>query len=369
MAVVWWKVRRELGRLGLQLKSAVYAVTEPWQQWQHDLHRASRLVIHSGAVIPDRRVAVFLVFQPAGVVESVFQTCAHLASQGYAPLVVSNTSLSNRDLERFKSLSWRVLLRPNFGYDFGGYRDGIWLIEREKLLLEYLLILNDSIWFPVASEETLISTMETHSSDVVGALAAEDRRRLQQAGRARPWFLSSFFILVRRTALEHPGFWAFWRTYRCSNSKLNTIRRGERGFSVAMVSGLGLSLGALLTRARLDDYMASMDVCQAGSALRDMVTLDDTLQSEKKACLAETLRDKVWLARVRALMLCITESQNYLSTAPLLCMEALGASYVKKSRDPQNLAALQCVVDKADSGAIRIKPQVLKEMKKLVDQR
>lgn len=366
MALTWWKLRRECSRIRSQLGDALGTVTESWRQRRYDAHREERLLMQHGAVEQRDKVALLLIYQTGGVAESVLVTCRHLMEKGYAPLVVSNTPLSQVDQARLKPVCWRLLQRPNFGYDFGGYRDGIWMLEREHICPQKLLILNDSIWFPTHAGERLLEQLETDSADVCGALAAEDRRSRQQTGRARRCFLSSFMLMVQRTTLERKGFWRFWAVYACSNSKQRTIRQGERGFSMAMGDQEQLNLGAVQRRVQLDALIDRAEPDTLANLLGGLVTLDAALIARRDDCLKAPLRDTAWLNEARGLMREFTDGQNYLSTAPLMCLQQLGVPYVKKSRDPQNLAALKQIVASAEAGQLALHPVILQELKQIV---
>ncbi len=61
-----------------------------------------------------------------------------------------------------------IVERPNFGYDFGGYHDGVWLIGKLGLRLREVLFLNDSVWFPILKNATLLADMRATSQDYVG---------------------------------------------------------------------------------------------------------------------------------------------------------------------------------------------------------
>jgi hypothetical protein len=97
-----------------------------------------------------------------------------MVENGFAPLVISNTPLSDMDRTTFQELSHMVVERPNFGYDFAGYRDGVWLVEKLGLRPLEVLFLNDSVWFPISKSATLLSDMRATSQDYVGTQAFGD---------------------------------------------------------------------------------------------------------------------------------------------------------------------------------------------------
>lgn len=333
---------------------------------EHDQLRPETVRIRVGKVSSQPKVAVLLIFQPGGVPPTVELTCRHLVSKGYAPLVVSNSPLSPADCLVLLPWCWHLMERPNFGYDFGGYRDALWWLEPQRENLQRLLILNDSVWFPAFDGEQLIERLEMSQNDVTGALAAEDRRSRKEAGKARPLFLSSFMLMVSLKVLRSDHFWHFWRNYRCSDSKHRTIRLGERGFSVSMSQQGSFSIGAVHDRAQLDALIAVADEQLTYEWLTGLVTLDHALEKRRQVLLGQAARDEDWLRSARALMFAFTDGQNFLSTAPLLCLQALGLAVVKKSRDAQNVEALHTILARANSGRLTLLPGVRQEIQMLL---
>lgn len=346
-----WKIRRELQRVRQQLKAIPEFFIEPWQRYQHDRQRQRMCQAHQGKVPVREKIALLLIYQPAGVADSILWTCEHLVQRGYAPLVVSNTPLAADDLDRLSPHLWRAVERPNFGYDFGGYRDGIWLLEQWQLRPEVLLVLNDSIWFPLDAHEDLLQRMESSPADFVGALQLDPLR--QQEGvpaRKRPFF-GSFFLMFKRAAMEHSAFRRFWSGYRNTSNKYKTIRRGERGLSHALMDA-GLRCEAMYTRQALDRHWESLDAGALRDALARLVTIDDRLQIRQAALLASQEPTEAWRKAAIDLALAITEKQNVLATAPHASLTVFRTPYLKKARDWNNLEALRHIRAWIDEGRL-----------------
>ena len=133
----------------MQLRAIPEFFSEPIAQRRHDTWRESHFKPETGQVGYQGNVALFLIYQPNGIEASILRTCDHLAGKGYAPLVISNTPLSKTDRTELKNRCWVFAERPNIGYDFGGYRDGLWLLGKMGVVPDNLLVLNDSVWFPI----------------------------------------------------------------------------------------------------------------------------------------------------------------------------------------------------------------------------
>jgi lipopolysaccharide biosynthesis protein len=239
--------------------------------------------------------------------------------------------------------------RKNFGYDFGGYRDGIWLLSQWKIDLEILLIMNDSIWFPLHNEEKLINQMEASSAQFVGALQLDPSRETKNLPLKKRPFYGSFFLLVKRDAWAHPAFQAFWANYRITSNKYKTIRRGERGLSHAMMD-TDLLCEAIYTRNALDNYFRELDSAELKIVLNDLITIDERLEKHQKYCLSQFADTPIWRQQAIELALKMTEKQNVLATAPITSMTVFEVPYLKKSKDLGNMKALAHIRKNIDEG-------------------
>ena len=163
-----WKVRREIARLGQQLRAIPEAVWEPVANRRHDALVARGLPVREGEVGARDKVLLYLVYQPEGLSDTTFATLRDMIGQGYAPVVVSNAPLSARDAGRIRGFTHLAVERPNFGYDFGGYRDGLTVLRQRGLDPETVVILNDSVWFPVRDGEDVLARLETDPAQFLG---------------------------------------------------------------------------------------------------------------------------------------------------------------------------------------------------------
>lgn len=164
------KLRRELDRIWQQFRGISDRITDPVLQLRLNRIVASGLPQLDGVLVSSDKIAIFLVFQPLGLSASTLETCRWLAENGYAPLVVSNGKISPEDRENLSRVVWRAVERPNFGYDFGGYRDGLLCLAQWGLDPDELLILNDSIWLPILPESDLMIRLANEPADVAGAI-------------------------------------------------------------------------------------------------------------------------------------------------------------------------------------------------------
>lgn len=282
--VQFWKVRREIARIGSQFRAVANTFSDPIAQKKLDHLVEAGLPCHHGQIKETKRIALYLLYQPKGVSASTITTCKWLVREGYAPLIVSNSPLTSNDLALLGPQVWRVIERPNFGYDFGGYRDGINCLNKWGIEPDFLLILNDSVWLPIFEPCNLLHDLESLSVDIAGGV---------MRARGDIKFLESYLYLVRGHILKNRAFLDFWRTLRLTSNKYLVIRRGERGFSQAMIDA-GLTLKGLYSnelflgaarRASIDELRAVLRYSshpdfESQARLRSLSNAHDTYNSQ-----------------------------------------------------------------------------------------
>lgn len=327
-----WKLRREVYRLSEYLWALAGLVYEPVQKWRHDAWRKGLALPADQGVPLTGKVAVVLIYQPNGIALSLLGTLGYLVASGYAPLVVSNAPLSAESRARLAPLSWRILERPNFGYDFGGYRDGILLLRAWGLRPDRLIVMNDSIWMPLRAGSTLIARLEAATGDIVGGYQHADQIRKRQ-GTRRDGFLESYLYLINPAASDDPAFQRYWRGYRVSSNKLNAVYRGERGFSRRMAAA-GLRVQGLFSVALLLEALQRAGDDALRLTLRYAAYTEADLAAEQAALMARAPSSPGWREDVLAHVRRTTDRRRFNASFPYPSDGLLGMDFLKKSAGP-----------------------------------
>lgn len=266
-----WKVRRELGRIVDQVRSIPTQLLEPFHRSRYGRQRWTRIVTRPGAQAQTPRICLFLIYQTGALPPSIVATCGFLSQQGYCVIVVANGGLPLGAAELLHDHVWQVLERPNLGYDFGGYQDGIKYLNRCGVVPDRLLILNDSIWFPLDCGTDVVQQLESSPHDLCGLMlhsparndepsrdALEEGHRRQKALRKKAEHIESYVFAVQRATFLSDAFQSFWEGYAWSSSKSLTIKRGEIGFSRHMARH-GKTVGAISSRHMFVERIAGCD--------------------------------------------------------------------------------------------------------------
>lgn len=337
-----WKIRRELTRLATQIGTIPRRLTDPFAFRQYSRRRWDVVTQTRGQVPPGQKICIFLLYQPVQLAGSVLETCDFFCSKGYSVLVVANGGLQPAALDLLLPRCWHVLERPNFGYDFGGFQDGVLFLEQAGIAPDNLIILNDSIWFPMSGSATVIADLERSPHDVTGLLmhlparndeagfsAANGAEAGHKARRRRTEHIESYLIAVRRDVFASATFQGFWRHYVPSSAKHVTITRGEIGFSKAMAAG-GLKVGGLSDRTRFSAMIQTRGPEFIELALRYAAYSDQDLQAERDRILALP-RDAAWCAAAKDHILRTVRRRRFNASFCWAAEHLFGTSFVKKN--------------------------------------
>jgi len=268
-----WKLRREMLRLWRMLTFLpMHPVEQAWFRLHPHLFPATHRV-HEGAQPATGSIAIFLIHQPKGLQATVPATCRHLGAAGYRVHLVSNAPLSAEDVARLRPLCGRIVERPNHGLDFGGYRQEILACLAEGITPDRLLLLNDSIWFPVLRDCDMLDRLEALGADLAGPVHYAHRN-------PRRAHLQSYCLLFSARAVESPAFRAFWQGYAMSNNKVRTIRNGEMRLTRVCREG-GLSVAAI------HDAHEALTLDRLSPEARTAVAAHDAMRAGDEAARAE----------------------------------------------------------------------------------
>ena len=167
-----------------------------------------------------------------------------LRSRGFKILLVSNSKLTvkfnNWLIERVDIL----IVRDNIGRDFGSYKCGFLYLNSVGNLkkIKRLLLLNDTIIFPLLDTKYFWNKLFSIDSDLVGIYENFYPKR----------HLQSFFLLFNYSLINSNFLLSFWKKYQNWNSRKYAVFSGE----------LGLTQYLLKNGFKVDSYINSLSVSE-----------------------------------------------------------------------------------------------------------
>jgi hypothetical protein len=342
-----WKLKRELQRLKSQISALPLLVYEPVIQLFYDRDFENRVVTRLGNIDLGKQIAVFLIYQPKGLAQSVFLTLDHLIKSGFDPVVVSNCTVLSSDIELLKSKSALIIERRNFGYDFGGYRDAVWLIRKHKPDCEQILFLNDSVWFPVFENTRMLQEMQQAEASYVGTQSFGDT----DTNGVFYGFFGSYCFLTKKPLLSSDAFNEYWDNYRMSSNKEVVLRRGERRFSREMLNATDKAV-AIYPRESFIRMIAELGTAETSEALEDLIVWDTQMLQQKTELLYTDHRDDTWLINAKNLIMSVSKSKNFIGSSPVISLNRLGFPMIKKNKEMLYITAREKIIDAINSGRI-----------------
>lgn len=355
------KLERELGRIGRQVSALrtrlAGAVKARW--WTRV--RESRLLPVAGGVAPGPKVAVFLVYQPAGCPESLFRTLRHVADAGYAALVVCNGGVPAADRDRLLPLCWQFVERPNIGYDFGGYRDGIWLLGRLGVTPERLLVMNDTIWFPAVAPLGTIARLEALDADYAALCNFVYRPRSgRKDALVRRSYASSFCFLLSGRAVASEAFRRYWAKLPLHAAKPLVVEQGEVGFSRAMEAA-GFPPRVLHDHRAIAMTVEAMEADDLAAFLRRLPVLNARIRPGYEAMLAQLDAGRLGTGDLRDYLLSLLPELNPWDSLVYFGLVKGWTDFVKKAnlKDAGNARRF---LKLADADRLALMPEVRAEI-------
>jgi hypothetical protein len=282
-----------------------------------------------------------------------------VAASGYAPLLVTNIALSDADREQAIAVCWRLLERPNFGLDFGGYRAGILLLGAALSDMKCLALLNDSVWYPVPGGQDFLRAALDSDVDVFGAVTnygvVQPRLDAWQSmlwmnDPGSPMFhYCSFALHFGGRVLADPGFANFWRRFRLTDCKLTTVHRGEVGLSQWLLAR-GFSHAAMFDISDFDEVVAALSCGQLLEQLEGLVIPEEApLRDLKHYVIGRYAETEAWRDEARRFLMAAVARTGPAYAVPGF---ALANSYPFLKKSPLRL----------DSDAARIMLAIIKDL-------
>lgn len=323
-----WKAKREVKRIWLKLYDRLNNPVERLSQFNYDSNFAKHVKLTECAKRAPKKVAIFFIYQPKRFSASIVISCRHLADLGYSTILVSSAPIPAAHKSDLLGLCWKILERPNYGYDFGGFRDGVRVLHDTGVQPENLIIVNDSIWFPLSDTNRMIENLEISDLNFTSPVFENKPGR-----NRRNQHFQSYLTMIKSTALHSAAFTDYWHTYKVSSKKRIVLLRGEKGFSQAMFKA-GFGGNAPSTRAVLFGYLQKQSNAFLHTTLRYAAYTEAELVSDANALLNSYADTSDWRERVLAHMQTALIATQPMGAFCYACIKLLDFSFMKKSSYP-----------------------------------
>lgn len=204
-------------------------------------------VEHQGLKAFGNKICVFASYPTAGILShSLKRYINHLNELGYSILFISNAHINKQEIEWLKKICTRIIVRENFGLDFGAYKTGILKYQKQIQASDELLIANDSV-IMITELNEMFNEMKTKNIDFWGASEAYGELY-------KNYHICSYFLVISKQIIQAKTFWHFWINYKLSQSKVLTIKLGETALTT-IIKKSGYTSDAYINAQRITNFI------------------------------------------------------------------------------------------------------------------
>lgn len=140
--------------------------------------------------------------------------------RGLNLIISTNARITPSLRESLLDKACLLIERADLGRDFGGYKDGISIIERRFGTCERLILLNDSLFYFENGLDAFIAALDGED-DLIGM--CEDHHLY--------YHIQSFALSFGPRVLSHPRIRNYWRRFKPISTRRWAITKGERGLT------------------------------------------------------------------------------------------------------------------------------------------
>lgn len=216
-----------LSRLALRLFAAVSApfvwvLMVAWAVLGRSGQRVRRVIqVRERPPAGRNRVCLYSHFDRDSLLAPhVLQALAAVSRLGFRiHFITTSRHLHPGVIEAVSPYCDRLIHKDNHGLDFGAWRLGWRLLDREGL--DELLLLNDSVYGPLTDLTPIFARMDGEACDFWGITDSWDKK----------YHLQSYFLVIRRQLLASRVFDRFWDSFWLVNHKGYIVNRCEIGLT------------------------------------------------------------------------------------------------------------------------------------------
>ncbi len=324
------KVLRELMRVKRSVTGLFAWIGFLKAQRKYDANWDNNVRVIAGEQALCSKIAIVVLYQPTGLRDSFFETLNHLKENGYSVLAVSNAPLSEADQAALKPHVWKMCERPNYGYDLGAYRDGVWLLRRRDVRPQHVILMNDSIWFPLCADNTAIARLEESGHGLNGLVrktkASQDNSRSEEPSG----FIEAYFYLANLKDAATLAWWdRFWTNLKLTAGR-DYLKEGKVSYSYTKS---GQKLYTIASRRTFLDAMKRLSDEELRDVLRYAAYPSANLRQEGQRLL-ESLAGDDWRQQVHAHLCSAVRLDPFYGVFPYGSERAFGLGFMKRTPKP-----------------------------------
>ena len=240
--------------------------------------------VSEGRLRHEHKRFVLFVFYGRESIPAFTQTVIDaIARRGLNLVISTNAKITAGLREALLEKSCLLIERADLGRDFGGYKDGISIIEKRFGVPDRLILLNDSLFF---FEKGLDEFIERFDGDA-------DLYAMTEVFEHH-YHLGSFALSLGGVVLRSKRFRRYWKAYRPVSTRRWSIHKGEVGLTQTLMrAGFkphvlyhGAKLLASLSKLDSQGYLSVLRLLPAGLRAPLYIQYDEFQENQRDATLS-----------------------------------------------------------------------------------
>ena len=179
---------------------------------------------------PLKRTAIYVHYDKSNSISDADIKALEYYSDFFSELLfVSNSSLSEDDINTIKKFTEHIVVRDNVGLDFGAWKEVLLKFGRDYFKdTDELVLLNNSCFAPVYPLEEVFFNMEKKQLDFWGITVFPESSDGKYLGLDKiPEHLQSYFTVYGKKVLNSDVFWGFWESMPVYSTYKEVVRNCE----------------------------------------------------------------------------------------------------------------------------------------------
>jgi hypothetical protein len=203
-----------------------------------------------------------LVVYASGSIPSFTQTIIDaIRRRGLNLAISTNARITNTVRETLLAKCSLLIERADLGRDFGGYKDGLSIIEQRFGTPERLILLNDSLFY-----------LEPGLDGLVAALDGDDELIGMCEDLYLYYHIQSFALSFGPNVLRNPRIRRYWKAFKPISTRRWAIERGERRLTRELLRA-GFRPRILYTAAQLVPHLKKRNFGELLEGVRLLPTM------------------------------------------------------------------------------------------------
>jgi O-antigen biosynthesis protein len=144
-------------------------------------------------------------------------------------------NMTSKEIDKISKFCLNVLVKENTGYDFGAWKSGLTLLNKQINNYEHLILCNDSVYGPFTQLEAIFNRMNKNYD----VWSMTDNYEIK-------YHLQSYFMVYSKKAIKHKIFQRHFNDFKIYNTKLDIILKNEVIFSNSLYNS-NLNVGTYIS--------------------------------------------------------------------------------------------------------------------------